>query len=164
MSMYLHPSFRKANVGVGLILVSALALVGCSSQAKPEPKVSAMSSEQWQHDFERCLEKQGVDLSNLVEGSGAKAGQDAKTQKALQTCVGKLGLGPQQSQSFDEEQLQSQLLTYARCMRESGYDLPDPKISGDGPITLELEPKNANPADIKRCGEKAGIGSILGVK
>ncbi|MEW6877930.1 hypothetical protein QEV67_03180 [Trueperella pyogenes] len=123
-----------------------------------------MSSEQWQHDFERCLEKQGVNLSELVEGSGAKAGQDAKTQKALQTCVGKLGFGSQQSQSFDEGQFQSQLLTYARCMRESGYDLPDPKLGGNGPITLELEPENANPADIKRCGEKAGIGSILGVK
>lgn len=162
--MYPHSSFRKANLGVGLILMSALALVGCSSHTKPEPKVSAMSSEQWQHDFERCLEKQGVNLSELVEGSGAKAGQDAKTQKALQTCVGKLGFGSQQSQSFDEGKFEAQLLTYARCMRESGYDLPDPKLSGNGPITLDLEPENANPADIKRCGEKAGIGSILGVK
>ncbi|QOQ39749.1 hypothetical protein [Trueperella pecoris] len=162
--MHFYQTSRRAYVGIGLLLSSALALVGCSSPAKPEPKVSAMSSQQWQHDFERCLEKHGVDLSELVGGSGKKGGQDTKTQEALQACVGKLGLGPQQSQSFDEGKFESQLLTYARCMRESGYDMPDPKLSGNGPITLDLEPENANPADIKRCGEKAGLGSILGVK
>jgi hypothetical protein len=49
---------------------------------------------------------------------------------------------------------------YAACMRENGYDLPEPNVSGEGPVFSESEVDREDPK-FEAANEKCE--SILGV-
>jgi hypothetical protein len=71
---------------------------------------------------------------------GAQIDQEAM-EKAMQACE---DLAPRGGGNFSEEdrqEMQDAMLEYAQCMRDNGYDMPDPDFSdGGGMIRLEGEP------------------------
>ena len=87
--------------------------------------------------YARCMRKHGIDMPDPKPGEGerlaiAKGEERARSrrrQKACASIVEDLGVKP------SKEELDKQFdlaLKFAKCMREHGIDMPDPKREGDG--------------------------------
>ncbi|MFA4928791.1 MAG: hypothetical protein WC558_09760 [Patulibacter sp.] len=72
-------------------------------------------------------------------GGDLSAEDREKLQKAMEECGGGRG-GPggpgegRQRPDVNSAEYQKSINAYVSCVRENGYDLPDPDFSGDGPI------------------------------
>ncbi|HEX3239666.1 MAG TPA: hypothetical protein VHR18_05975 [Solirubrobacterales bacterium] len=119
-----------------------------------------------------CLEEQGVELPEMGEGGGLPEGGAPPTgeppeggppegfgggedmQKAFEECGidapqgGGAGGPPTDSAEFRES-----IEDYVACVRENGYDLPDPNLSGEGPVFSESEVDQSDP-EFKAASEE----------
>ena len=99
--------------------------------------------------FTACMREEGVDLPDPeLDAAGnlklvsfmadagmaaAEAGGTEALRDAATTCRSHLAGVALRFASVDRTEMQDRLLAYAGCMREHGYDLPDPDFSGAGP-------------------------------
>jgi len=112
-----------------------------------EADTSAVDAEQAMLDFAACMRDNGVamedptvDADGNVEFGGMRgiAGeeQDFDTVRAaMEVCrenIEGLTLG-RGGEDFDLTGLQDTMLEYAACMRDNGYDMPDPDFTAFGP-------------------------------
>lgn len=157
---------RTARAAATALLISAsamLALAGCSANEPELQQNEAASMEQWQHDFDRCLKENGLDSANAgipvnPDGSPIETNEDGTDVGAvLQNCADQVGPVPQSADSVTDEQLNEQLLAYAKCMREAGYDVPDPQPDANGFVVQQNGGPEADPSDIERCSQQAGL-------
>ncbi|GAA2599753.1 hypothetical protein SMC26_19870 [Actinomadura fulvescens] len=88
----------------------------------------------------RCMRGQGVNMPDPKPGQESQAlsidGQGAspqKIEKAMKTCRNVAGI-PEPKPISQEEK--DKMLKFARCMREHGIDMPDPKF-GSGSASSE---------------------------
>ena len=113
---------------------------GGSGKAGRAPSAAA-NQEQLALRFTRCMRQRGVHMADptvdakgtvrLQPPAGAMPGQ-AGLEKARNACQRYLQ-GLQQGFAMqDQTQAQDALLRYARCMRNNGYDMPDPDFSAQG--------------------------------
>jgi hypothetical protein len=105
--------------------------------------------------FARCMRQHGIDMPDpqmsgnritqeFKAGPGSKGPDDPKFKAAQQACNKYLPNGGQPSKPDPQEQ--QQLLALARCMRQHGINLPDPKPDGE----MVVGPKTGvNPDDPK---------------
>jgi hypothetical protein len=104
-------------------------------------------------EFAQCMRENGVPdfpdpevedgrIQMRVGGSagGGELDQEA-VEQAMQACE---DLAPRGGGNFSEEdrqEMQDAMLEYAQCMRDNGYDMPDPDFSGEGGMfRMEGEP------------------------
>lgn len=160
--MFRTPTLRGAST-LALTIGALLACTGCAAQAPQQLDKSQESTfEQWQHEFDRCMQQEGIapeDLAIPVSPDGSPAAPAADTadvDAALQTCSNKVGPAPDGTGTVVDDQLNEQLLAYAKCMRDAGYDVADP-TTNDGGVTIQQQGVDADPADISRCTEQAGL-------
>ncbi|MHA3683572.1 hypothetical protein ACXR2T_11415 [Leucobacter sp. HY1910] len=164
---------RMTPAAIALIGLTAVAtLAGCSTQASPGTtgdlaKTAEMGAEEWQHEFEKCMKAEGVDLDagipmNADTSGVAPGASEGGDYGAAQTaCTTKLGAAPVASDVPDDAELTSMMLDMAKCMRAAGYDMPDPKPvdSSSGMSVQQWGVPDADPADIERCTVEAGLAS-----
>lgn len=144
-----------------------LALAGCSQpqqDASQEPRATTI--EQWQHEFDRCMKGKGVN----TEGGGIPVNPDGSplepdengvdVDAAVQQCTDEVGVAPEGDPADTDELYTEQLLTYAKCMREAGYDVPDPNPNNGGIVVQPNGGPDADPADVERCNEEAGLNDL----
>jgi hypothetical protein len=115
----------------------------------PETETTvAVDQEQAMLDFAACMRDNGVDIEdptvdadgNLQFGGlrGAAGTEDIDRdamRQAMDTCrnlIEGLAIGPGGG-DFDPTELQDTMLEYAACMRDNGFDMPDPDFSSSGP-------------------------------
>lgn len=158
-----HTTSLRSAFALTLAAGALLTLTGCASAAPQELETNQrVTFEQWQHDFDRCMKDQGVlpeDLAIPVNPDGSPASSNVggpDVDAALQTCANQVGPAPDGTGTVVDEALNEQLLAYAKCMREAGYDVPDPTTNSAG-ITLQQQGIDADPSDIARCTEQAGL-------
>jgi hypothetical protein len=96
-------------------------------------------------DFARCMREQGVPIQDpqvdsegnlrLQPGQGGLGDVDRATlDKAREACQEHLEGITQDFTPEDQTRVQDSLVKYASCMRQNGYDMPDPDFSqGGGP-------------------------------
>jgi hypothetical protein len=104
-------------------------------------------------EFAECMRENGVPdfpdpeiedgrIQMRIGGpdGGGELDQEA-VEQAMEACE---DLAPRGGGSFSEEdrqEMQDAFLEYAQCMRDNGYDMPDPDFEGgDGLFRLEGEP------------------------
>ena len=117
---------------------SAAASAGSTTQsdAEQDPQEAALK-------WARCMREHGVDVPDPQVGSGGRltvrAGtgrrldrDNTKFQAAIKACGSPLGNARPQITDEQREQLQETMLSFAKCMREHGVDMPDPDFSGGG--------------------------------
>lgn len=178
------PRSAIALAGLSLLLL----LAGCSSDSGPRGDASAggeLSSgtdeqafDEWNAAFDDCMEEQGIDLerfrSRADDGSGSSGEADgheaiaipddvdfALYESASETCMERVGAPPVPPGAPEQEELQEMMLAFAACMREAGYDYPDPEFDTDGAVAAM--PADAyDPADLDRCTELAGLDEARG--
>jgi hypothetical protein len=113
--------------------------------------------------FAACMREEGIDmpdpeldaegnvqLVSLLGGAGlaaARAGDTAAMREAATVCRGHLEGVALRFASIDRTEMEDRMLEYAGCMREHGFDLPDPDFTGGG-----------NRAGLGRSGPFPGIG------
>jgi hypothetical protein len=92
--------------------------------------------------FAKCMRDHGVDTPDPQRvGSGGikmtmKAGpgtDNAKVQAAQKDCQKYMKIGGGRAVSAAEKaKVQNSMLAYAKCMRQNGVNMPDPKFSSSG--------------------------------
>ena len=125
-----------------LVIVSAIALGGCSTAAQAPgvasltsgnntPTSSATSNSDAEHKYVECMRQQGVDVPESQggnSGSGnssvAPGADQQKTQAAMDKCRQYLP-GSGAPGTLDQQQM-DRLLAQAKCMRQHGVDVADP--------------------------------------
>jgi hypothetical protein len=102
--------------------------------------------------FARCMRQHGIDMpdpkfngNGISQGftarRGGKGPDDPKFKAAQQACNKYLPNGGQPTKPNPQEQ--QQLLQFARCMRQHGINMPDPKPNGG--IEVKGGPGTVNP-------------------
>ncbi len=155
------------SMGALAVLVAAL-LVGCggsSGDSSTEGSSTAISGQaggpggfELSDDTRACLEEQGVELPDPGEGppgSGAppeggppqgfgQGGEDMK--EALEECGAELPQGgPGGGPPMDSKDFRESVKEYAACMGENGYELPEPNLSGEGPVFKDSDVDREDP-------------------
>ncbi|MFI1678990.1 hypothetical protein [Streptomyces sp. NPDC020607] len=101
-----------------------------------------------------CLRKQGLKVPEPKSGEdvrGITIGGDMSKEKmegALKKCGaggGRSGKGPSQADK-------DKMLKYAQCMRENGFNMPDPKFDG-GAMQAQPMPKGAEAKKMEKAAE-----------
>ncbi len=114
--------------------------------------------------FSKCMRDHGVDFPDpqRAGAGGIKLTaknlnpNDPKTKAAQQDCQKYMQIGG--GETIDparRARLQEAALKYARCMREHGVDMPDPKFSGNGGLTFQAGPGGGK----KSTGPRGGLGA-----
>ena len=165
----------------GVILLTGLAACAPSPAANQSGELNTASQEQeyedWQRDFEKCLGEQGVDLSQFM-GTAVANGEEvfeeapappeepteeemAAMQEAMDVCDDELGKPPTRDDMPSEAEWNEMSLAFAACMREAGYDFPDPDLSSNGAVT-SMSSDDFAPEDMDKCSEEAGFPAAEG--
>jgi len=144
-----------------LILIAALAIVAAACggtsgaegvaslnetddatpAAAAEPEVD---SEEAFLAFTECMRQEGVDLPDpQTDGEGNFFFEDrgpgngeldrGELRAAGEACQHHLEGVTQTFRDFDRTEIEDTLVEFAACMRDNGYDMPDPDLSGFGP-------------------------------
>jgi hypothetical protein len=172
-----------------LVAAAALLFAGCGGSGGSDSsseESSAASSEQAggpggfaeiSDETRTCLKENGVELPEPGQGGppaggppeggppaggppqGFKGG--ATMKKAFEECGVELPQGkPQGAPPMNSSAFRKSIKEYAACMGENGYDLPEPNVSGEGPVFSESEVDREDPK-FKAANEKCE--SMLGV-
>lgn len=153
-------------MGALVVLVAAL-LVGCGSSSgdsSGEESSTASSGAggpggfaEISEETRACLEEQGVKLPDPGEGppgggappEGAppagfgEGGEEMK--EALEECGAELPEGRPGGPPMDSGAFRGSIREYAACMGENGYELPEPNVSGEGPVFKESHVDREDP-------------------
>lgn len=179
-----HRSRRRTTVA--LVLLAATAAVGCSKSTDSGDGVASLDDtgsasttsttvdpQDAQLEFAECMRENGMpDFPDPDSGGGpVMVGpgneidpNDPAFQDANQACASKLGNGAGGTlDPAGSQEIQEQLLAMAECMRDQGFDLPDPSFDG-GVGQMQL-PDGVDPSDPKfqeaqeSCRTSAGLPS-----
>jgi hypothetical protein len=133
-------------------LVVAVALLGCGDDSTnddgtpPAAGATTAAGSDRAVQYSECMRENGVpefpdpENGRLTLRAGPGSGIDpnsAEFQAAQEACQ---DLAPQGGQAGggQNEQLQAQVLEFAKCMRENGVpNFPDPQVSGGG-VRMQL--------------------------
>lgn len=151
-----------ASAAVAASAVVALGLAACapasdSSELKTDASLEASIAD-WRIQMDDCMLAAGFDLT--TGGDDASSNPIDTSQfdmeefdKAYTSCIDQVGEPPvDESLPTEEEMFESQLI-FAKCMREAGYDYPDP-AKGAGGMMPAFGPET-NPDDLDSCWELA---------
>ncbi|WP_097886904.1 hypothetical protein [Streptomyces sp. st140] len=132
---------RGRSLAAACALAAALALTAtaCSGDGGgTKDGGSASDSKKTKEDqaleHRKCLREQGLDIPEPKPGEngmgvtidGGSMGKE-KMEKAFKACEDKaVGGGPREMTQAEKDKA----VAYARCMRQNGFDMPDPKFDG----------------------------------
>ena len=139
-------AMTRSPLILAAVAAAALALGACGSSDDNGTSGSAKSQGDKAFEgalkFAKCMRDHGIDMPDPQRvGNGGikqtmKAGpgaNNAKMQAAQKDCQKYMQIGGGRALSAaDKAKVQNSLLAYAKCMRQHGVDMPDPKFSGSG--------------------------------
>lgn len=142
--MIIRQKTRTRMLGLLAVPALLLSLAACANTS-PTPDSSAESdsggdAKQWAFDFAECMRSHGIDMEdpNASGGSVALGPQDETPERAAATeaCIEELGPSPvsgggSQNSIGGNEEAHQQLLLLAKCLRDQGFDISDPR-PGEG--------------------------------
>lgn len=117
---------------------ASLLLAACGGSSSPQPFTGEEQAEDIAR-FARCLREHGVDVSTppgqegalKITGSGSPRTFEAAQRACQRYRPAKPAMSPAKRIEF-----QDAALKFARCMREHGVDMPDPKFGSGGSVVL----------------------------
>ncbi|MFJ9922203.1 hypothetical protein ACIRSF_23230 [Streptomyces rubiginosohelvolus] len=130
---------RSLAAACALAAALALTATACSGDGGgTKDGGSASDSKKTKEDqaleHRKCLREQGLDIPEPKPGEngmgvtidGGSMGKE-KMEKAFKACEDKaVGGGPKELTQAEKDKM----VAYARCMRQNGFDMPDPKFDG----------------------------------
>ena len=145
---------------------------GASSEAPADDDEADLDPEDAMLKFAECMREQGVDVPDPTAGGGIHVdgrGDPQEQMEAAQAACQKwmdMAEPEDGGEPLTEEEKQS-FLDMAACMRERGWNYPDPTFDG-GRVTQKIEkgegegnlPQPEDPAfkkDTEECSSEAGM-------
>lgn len=112
--------------------------------ADDDEPVETISTEQALLNLAACMRDEGIDMEDpQIDGDGnfrigavIRQAADAEPEEiraAMDACSEHLEGVTLGFRDFDLTELQDQMLEFAACMRDNGFDMPDPDFSSFGP-------------------------------
>ncbi|QES42238.1 hypothetical protein DEJ49_15680 [Streptomyces venezuelae] len=101
-----------------------------------------------------CLRKQGLKVAEPKSDedvSGITIGGDMSKEK-MEAALKKCGAGGGRSGKGPSQADKDKMLKYAQCMRENGFNMPDPKFDG-GAMQAQPMPKGAEAKKMEKAAE-----------
>jgi hypothetical protein len=133
------------------VAAAALALGACGSSDDNGTSGSGKSQDDKAFEgalkFAKCMREHGIDAPDpqRVGNGGIKQtvktrpGSKAKMKAAQDACAKYQQIGGGKAPSAAEQaKAKDSALAYAKCMRDNGVDMPDPKFSSGGGTTFSL--------------------------
>lgn len=154
---------------VFLVGVSACSPVASDNDAEGELKSGDSNSEfnAWNVKFTKCMKAEGIEMPEVqaVDGNGMSSTRAFEGdmdfeayENASKTCMDEVGEPPVVEGGMDEEEMKTTMLAFAKCMRDAGYDYPDPEFGEGGMTTMTaMGADEFDPADLDRCSKEAGF-------
>jgi hypothetical protein len=177
------PKALGARAAVALVaLISLLVLAGCSDSDDggiataggttgsseddgESDQPTEEDAEEQMLAFTKCLREHGVDVDDSGGGIQIKGtpGDSDVIDEAMKACE---DLRPQMGRDGESpeipEEMKAKFLALAQCMRDEGYDFPDPKFDGGG-VRIggpgsDLDPEDPEVQEaMERCHEEVGL-------
>lgn len=135
-------------------------------------------------EYAECMRDHGIDMPDpefeqgggftqiMPDGeAGGPEGPSEEFQAADEACQPMLEDAMPEAEQLSPEELaerQDQMLAMAQCMRDKGYDMPDPQVDSNGRFRVERRagPSSENgppedqeqfQQDMESCSEEAGL-------
>ena len=156
---------------------ASTALVACGgSEASGED--AQANAEDAGLEFAKCMREHGVDMPDPKPGNGGRGfnlrfqggdpKNDADFQKAQEACGHILRDAIPEGDRPDPAEMRDKLHQMTECLRNKGYDVPEPQVLGPGDTpTAEAKPPSQemqnlqNDPDFQQaqedCGKQAGL-------
>jgi hypothetical protein len=118
---------------------TSMALVACGGSDSGDD--SQANAEDAGLEFAKCMREHGVDIPDPKPGSGGEGfsiefngdpRQDEDFQEAQEACGDILEEAIPEGERRDPAELRDQLHEMTECLRDKGYDVPEPQIVGPG--------------------------------
>ncbi|WRS29277.1 hypothetical protein U6G28_06980 [Actinomycetaceae bacterium MB13-C1-2] len=144
----MRTSNRVTRVAAAISVIGlALSLSACGPAATPQSKAApapqsngtatptSLTREEWEQEYTKCLAKEGVDMSFGGNKSVTMTEEEADAMLAAnERCEKQLGEMPplpEAQQAEHDAELLEFMRETAKCYRDNGYDVPDPKRPED---------------------------------
>ena len=161
-----------AFTGIALLLALSACAPNGADSADLKSGDSDAAYEEWSAEFTSCMKGEGIDMQMATTADGTASDSttmdsgeavdpdeiDVEAMDAAnRKCIDKVGEPPVIPGMPDAEEMNEASLRFAACMRERGYDYPDPEISADGSVGMSeaMSIDEFDPADIDACSEAA---------
>jgi hypothetical protein len=102
---------------------------------------SAGDREQAALAYARCMREHGVDFPDPVNGRFEfknQRGDQRKLEEAQKACQDILQAAAPQLSEEQEAEMREAAVEFAKCMREHGVDMPDPKFPEGGGVLMRM--------------------------
>jgi hypothetical protein len=149
------PLARLAQLAALALCAAVLAACGASSK-DDGPGAGSKKAYEGALKFAKCMRQHGVNMPDPKQQSGGEVAiaigpgpgggeaTDRKldmpkmkaAEKACSTFLAE-GAGPPPSPA-EQAKMRDRMLRFAKCMRDHGIDMPDPKFSGDGGVRMTM--------------------------
>lgn len=143
-------------IGTALLLVGLAACApGTTDKGNQELQGAQLTPEQWRIEVDDCMEAAGFDMGSgdSTEPINLSNVDVDEFDKAYSGCVDKVGEMPVDENLPSEDEIFESQLKFAQCMREAGYDHPDP-VKGDGGLSGAFGPETDYQV-VEKCSELA---------
>ena len=117
-------------------------MTGCSQGSKAdsasEASASATSGDDYLLKMAKCMRDKGIDVSDPDSNGNVQFPDNEAANKAAQECEQTVGPAPG-TEDLAKPETQQDLVKAAECLRNEGYDVPDPEagkgiqLNGDIP-------------------------------
>jgi hypothetical protein len=143
--------------------------VGASSEAATDDEAD-LDPEDAMLEFAQCMREHGIDMPDPEPGGGIRLNGEGVTREQMESAEAEcqkwmdMAMPEDAGRELTEEEKQS-FLDMAACMRDRGYDFPDPQFDG-GRVTQRIGKGEGDPRgpedqafeeDRKACEAEAGI-------
>ena len=154
----------RVRAALGTIAALAFVLVACGESGSGGDGVASLNGRSGQRDrqaaggssksfqeaalaYAECMRKNGADVPDprpgdrgFVIGPEADQSVDERTfRDADEKCRHLLrDAEPPQLSEEEKRRAQEEMLRFARCMREQGIDMPDPKFDERGGLSMQI--------------------------
>jgi hypothetical protein len=149
---------------------AALALGACGSSDDGGKPTSSSSGQDKAFEgalkFSKCMREHGIDMPDPqrvgkggIKLTGGKVNfNDPKMKSAQRACQKYMQIGGGETiDPAKRAKLQEAALSYARCMRGQGVNMPDPKLAGNGGLTFQAGP-GGGPKSNGSASPRKGLG------
>jgi hypothetical protein len=106
--------------------------------------------------YARCMREHGIDFPDPVNGRFEfknQRGDQRKLEEAQKACQDILRDAAPEVSEEQEAELREAAVAFAKCMREHGVDMPDPKFPGGGGVLMRMPRGSEDDPDFQEAQE-----------
>lgn len=176
------------RAGLVFALVAALAAAGCGGSSSSGSGTTTTAAANNRTQVAACLRKQGVTVPNRPRGAsgprgpgggggagflfgGGAGGQqqqraaNPKFQAAARKCGLNLNAGNRRFSIASNPRFKQAINKFVTCMRQNGYAMPAPNLTGSGPVFDATKVNRNDPKFVKaatKCQSLLNLGGPTG--